>query len=263
LNNLSEKREKSDEKTAYGSYIGFSMIATFFVLGVLGVVSIILGFLVGLFLSIFFWTIGAILTVVFLWPALALSSTNVAKQDLPRPLLSSCDFSEYEKPAILDCGCGAGRRAIPLAKRMPKGAFLTGIDIYSKGSISVNSLERVQKNAMLEGVADRTKFMVGSVTEIPFEDENFDVVTCVGVLHEIRTVQDREKALKEIHRVLKPKGSFYLGELDRVTMIPYMGLMALMTKDRAYWEQHMKQNGFKIMKSNVGRGVIELLARRD
>jgi ubiquinone/menaquinone biosynthesis C-methylase UbiE len=116
---------------------------------------------------------------------------------------------------------------------------------------------------MLEGVADRTKFMVGSVTEIPFEDENFDVVTCVGVLHEIRTVQDREKALKEIHRVLKPKGSFYLGELDRVTMIPYMGLMALMTKDRAYWEQHMKQNGFKIMKSNVGRGVIELLARRD
>jgi arsenite methyltransferase len=263
LNNLGEEREKPNEKPDYGSYIGFSMIATFFVLGAIGVGSIILGFLFGFFSNVLFWAVGAILTVVFLHPALALSLTNIAKQDLPRPLLSSCDFSEYEEPQILDCGCGSGRRAIPLAKRIPKGAFLTGIDIYSKGSISVNSLEQVQKNAMLEGVADRTKFMIGSVTKIPFEDEKFDVVTCVGVLHEIRSAQDREKALKEIYRVLKPNGTFYLGELDRVTMMPYMGFMALMTKNRAYWEQHVKQNGFKITKSNVGRGVIELLAKRD
>lgn len=263
MSNLGEKKEESNEKPDYGSYIGFSMIATFFVLGVLGVGSIILGFFVGLFLNVFLWTIGAILTIVFLWPALALSLTNIAKQDLPRPLLLSCDFSEYEKPEILDCGCGAGRRAIPLAKRMPKGAFLTGIDIYSKGSISVNSLEQVQKNALLEGVAERTKFMVGSVTEIPFENEKFDVVTCVGVLHEIRSFQDRERALKEIHRVLKPNGTFYFGELDQTTMIPYMGLLALVTKNRTYWERHLKQNGFKITRSNVGRGVIELLAKRD
>jgi hypothetical protein len=63
--------------------------------------------------------------------------------------------------------------------------------------------------------------------------------------------------------VLKPNGTFYLGELDRVTMISYMGLIALMTKNRAYWEQDLIKNGFKITKSNVGKGVIELLARRD
>jgi ubiquinone/menaquinone biosynthesis C-methylase UbiE len=262
MNKLIEKEERIDVKPEYGFYIGYSLVATFAILGALGLVSMILGFYIGSFLNLILWMTGAVLVIVFLWPALVYSFTDIAKQDMPRPLLRSYDFSEFEKPEILDCGCGTGRRAIPLIKRMPKGAFLTGIDIYDAKSINVNALERVQKNPQLEGVADRTKFMVGSVTEIPFEDEKFDVVTCVGVLHEIRDTRDKEKALREIYRVLKPNGVFYFGELDRITMIPYMGLMGLLLKNRSYWEKYLIKNKFRITESNVQGGVIEFIARK-
>jgi hypothetical protein len=52
------------------------------------------------------------------------------------------------------------------------------------------------------------------------------------------------------------------GALDPITMIPYMGPISLLTKNRAYWEQHLIKNRFKIMKSNIGGGVIEFIAKK-
>jgi ubiquinone/menaquinone biosynthesis C-methylase UbiE len=43
----------------------------------------------------------------------------------------------------------------------------------------------VYKKAEIKGASNRNELMVGSVTDIPFDDEAFDVVTCMGVIHEI------------------------------------------------------------------------------
>ena len=121
---------------------------------------------------------------------------------------------------------------------------------------------RVQRNAELEDVAGRTKFMVGSITEIPFENEKFDMVTCMGVMHEIRSPDGKQKAFREIYRVLKPDGVFYLSDLNRAHMIPYMGLFGMYFKDKAYWEEQITKNKFKIVISNSQGSQIEFITKK-
>jgi hypothetical protein len=50
--------------------------------------------------------------------------------------------------------------------------------------------------------------------------------------------------------------------LDPITMIPYMGPISLLTKNRVYWEQYLIRNGFKIMKSNIRGCVVEFIAKK-
>jgi SAM-dependent methyltransferase len=49
-----------------------------------------------------------------------------------------------------------------------------------------------------------SRFRIGDIEKIPFDDSMFDAVVCLGVIEYL--VED-EKALKEIRRVLKPGGS--------------------------------------------------------
>jgi SAM-dependent methyltransferase len=47
----------------------------------------------------------------------------------------------------------------------------------------------------------------GSVTELPFENESFDLVTCFDV---VEHVEDHAKAVSELGRVLKPAGTLFV-----------------------------------------------------
>ncbi|NQU61797.1 MAG: methyltransferase domain-containing protein [Rhodospirillales bacterium] len=47
----------------------------------------------------------------------------------------------------------------------------------------------------------------GTVLELPFDDATFDLCICAGVAHH---TPDPERALREIHRVLKPGGVAYI-----------------------------------------------------
>ncbi len=90
----------------------------------------------------------------------------------------------------LEVGCGTGlilRRVAPLARRA------VGIDI-SPG--------------MLEKAVERgLEAIEGSVTDLPFEDESFDVVYSFKVLAH---VEDIDRALAEMSRVTRPGGHLLL-----------------------------------------------------
>ena len=49
------------------------------------------------------------------------------------------------------------------------------------------------------------KFLQGSIHNLPFQDNELDVVICSEVLEHL---EDYNKAIQEIHRVLKPGGYF-------------------------------------------------------
>ena len=51
--------------------------------------------------------------------------------------------------------------------------------------------------------------MTGDVRDVPFADGEFDVVTCQGLLHHL---EDPEPCLRELKRVLRPGGAFFLSE---------------------------------------------------
>ncbi|MFQ5759277.1 MAG: class I SAM-dependent methyltransferase [Candidatus Bathyarchaeia archaeon] len=94
---------------------------------------------------------------------------------------------------ILDAGCGNGYLCRLLAK---KGAKMTGIDI-SRRAIEIAEIR--EKQAPL-GI----KYYVGSLCNLSmFKDQTFDFIISNLVLMDL---QEIDKAIKELHRVLKTKG---------------------------------------------------------
>lgn len=92
---------------------------------------------------------------------------------------------------ILDAGCGTGY----LAKRLEKYGQVWGIDI---NPYAISFAKR-------RGV----KVKKSSVTKIPFQTNNFDVVVSVDVIYH-KEVRDDKKAIREFLRVLKPGGILIL-----------------------------------------------------
>ena len=45
------------------------------------------------------------------------------------------------------------------------------------------------------------------MTQLPFQDESFDFVYCIAVIHHLKTRQERILALNEIFRVCKTWGT--------------------------------------------------------
>jgi SAM-dependent methyltransferase len=73
----------------------------------------------------------------------------------------------------LDIGCGGGALAVRVAKAYPE-ARVIGVDSWGEGW--GYSGEQCEKNAALEGVSERTRFIRASAVKLPFPDGTFDLV---------------------------------------------------------------------------------------
>lgn len=130
-------------------------------------------------------------------------------QDRIRGLvLSNLDWNGEGQ--VLDIGCGNGALAIELAKRH-KEAHVMGIDYW--GEHWKYSKKVCEKNAELEGVAERVRFLKASATALPFEDNSFDVVVSNLVFHEVRGVKDKKDLIREAMRAVKKGGLFVFQDL--------------------------------------------------
>ncbi len=106
--------------------------------------------------------------------------------------------------AVLDVGCGPGAALRDYASKRDIRAV--GID-YSE-----NMVEAARKHLAKTEGAPEIEFIAASVTELPFEDGEFDVVTSHRCLMALLEWERQQDALREIHRVLKPGGTLVLME---------------------------------------------------
>lgn len=101
---------------------------------------------------------------------------------------------------VLDLGCGTGTLTILIKQRQPT-AEVVGFD----GDPQV--LEIARAKAQQQGV--NIKLDQGMAYQLPYPNDSFDRVLSSLVLHHLTTL-DRERALSEVKRVLKPGGEFWM-----------------------------------------------------
>jgi SAM-dependent methyltransferase len=134
---------------------------------------------------------------------LKIHSSREGKLALREQLLDQLELKGDEK--VLDVGCGRGLLAIGAAKRLKTGK-VTGIDVWNAQDLSDNSAEAARENAKAEGVADRVRFDTGDARKLVYPDGFFDAVISSNALHTLDDDLERERALREMLRVLKPGG---------------------------------------------------------
>jgi ubiquinone/menaquinone biosynthesis C-methylase UbiE len=103
---------------------------------------------------------------------------------------------------LLDAGCGTGMMALRIAARYP-GCTVHGIDISPK-MIAV-----ARRDAEEQGLA--VDFRVGSITDLPYPGDSFDVVITNIMYHHLDLAEKRQ-AVAEVARVLKPGGRYVSAE---------------------------------------------------
>lgn len=111
-------------------------------------------------------------------------------------------ISKYfnSKSKILDIGCGSGRTAIPLCQ---KGYGVIGVDVTPEMIDTAKKISAA-KNINID-------YEIGDATSLRFPEIFFDgAIFANNGWVQIPGKENRQKALNEIYRVLKPGGYFIL-----------------------------------------------------
>src|SRR5437868_10482907 len=105
---------------------------------------------------------------------------------------AAADFKGARGLRVLEIGCGLGTDGAQFAKA---GAIYTGVDLTNA------AVELARKRFELFNL--KGCFRSADAENLAFADDSFDLVYSHGVLHH---TPETEKAIKEIHRVLRPGG---------------------------------------------------------
>jgi len=119
------------------------------------------------------------------------------------------ELMPHEGMRVLDIGSGSGETVLAIAEKVGSTGKAVGIDFSSEG------VKLAKENAKKRGLESIAEFRQAHAVELPFPDNSFDAVIseCVVCL-----IQDKQKALNEKVRVLKPEGRVIMH--DVVTWAP-------------------------------------------
>ena len=100
-----------------------------------------------------------------------------------------------DKIKLLDCATGTGDQLLALLKYSPRIHQAVGIDL-AETMLKIGETK-------LKAYFHQVTLKVASATDIPYSEDTFD---CVTMSFGIRNVDNLQKCLEEIYRVLRPSG---------------------------------------------------------
>ena len=126
-----------------------------------------------------------------------IENMNKNHESLARWSISHLDVSKED--IILDIGCGGGVNVKRFLQMTENKVF--GLD-YSK--LAVEKSRKLNEKSIEDGMCE---IIEGSVSDLPFENKQFDIVTAFETVY---FWPDFINDLKEVHRVLKYDGIFFI-----------------------------------------------------
>ena len=127
---------------------------------------------------------------------------------------NTVDYLEHSLPAsgrVLDAGGGAGRYTVWLAER--------GYDVEHL-DLSAEQVRIAREKAGECGVADRVACRQGDLRELPFADDAFDAVCCLGgPLSHVVDADERAEATAELRRVARDGAPVFVSVIGRFAML--------------------------------------------
>jgi len=105
---------------------------------------------------------------------------------------------------VLEAGCGTGTLTLAAKRQAGPSGKAFGIDIIP-GMIELSQRKAAQAN-------EEVTFQLGSIDDIPFSANQFDVVMCSFMIFHMSEMV-RRKGITEIYRVLKPRGRLLVLDL--------------------------------------------------
>lgn len=183
-------------------------------------------------------------------------------------------LSKLKKGKILEIGCGNCRNLLPFAK---SGFDCYGID-FSKEMIKF-ARKYCKKHEL------KVKLKKARAEKLPFKNREFDYILNIATLHHLNK-KEQEKSVKEMWRVLKPKGLALIAvwniknenrkvkgkgknaEKEKIKE-KYIGWKV---KGKTYWRYYylftmpelkklFKEHGFKIIKDKKNNNLIILVKK--
>lgn len=166
-------------------------------------------------------------------------------------------LKDHNKGNVLDLGSGSGRNFARINGQLHATDF------------SKKMLKIAKKNAKKNDISVKIKLMKDE--KVPFEDNFFDAVMCIAVLHCVESDNQRAKLMKEMYRVLKPGSegiiTVWSRKNQRIKNKPREGIIPWTVKAKKYGrytyifemkelEKLLRQVGFKIISSHEDQNIV-------
>jgi ubiquinone/menaquinone biosynthesis C-methylase UbiE len=163
---------------------------------------------------------------------------NVFLRNIVKRLLMLSQLPPGKKVLEIGCGNGVGSKHI-LEFFRPEEFIATDLD------------ERLVEIARNKNIGEKTKFEVGDATDLRFQNNEFDAVLGLSVIHHIPNWKD---CIDELQRITKPDGFLILKELSIESFETPFGKLSRKIVSHPYesmfiekeFIEHIKNNGFEV-----------------
>ena len=144
------------------------------------------------------------------------------RYDLMNDLMSMGSHRLWKREFVATSGVGPGQEVLDLAGGTGDIAALLSRRVGRTGRVVLSDIN----NAMLSvgrrrledrGIAGNVEYALANAEQLPFASQRFDAVT---IAFGLRNVTDKDQALREMHRVLKPGGQVHILEFSSVRAAP-------------------------------------------